>query len=239
MLGKTHITTTLLIGHVSIVGYTLLFDSKNKPMLFDKMIQPLNFFEYLIWIMTAVLMSLLLLRIGKRKMLFIYAALLLILGLVLYFDFGFIHQAYAFMYYLLAICFIFGALCPDIDEDTSTIGRYFKPLSTWIPHRTFTHTIWVIIGLSVAVWYFQNIYILVFTLGYFIHILEDSLSTQGIAWSYPIGGYQQYGKAVVKKGRKAGIFSYRTGGEVEEKIRYITFGFNVVLFLWMMYFYLK
>lgn len=101
--------------------------------------------------------------------------------------------------------FILGSLFPDIDQEKSTIG---KICHLPIKHRTWTHTIWVVlifalisIKLKCMIW---------FTLGYTLHIFYDSLSKGGICWFYPISQYRTWSSgAQVKKNHK--IYLYRTG----------------------------
>ena len=49
---------------------------------------------------------------------------------------------------------ILGSQIPDIDTTTSTIGKIFFPVSSWIedrfPHRSVTHSLLATVGITVA-----------------------------------------------------------------------------------------
>lgn len=139
-------------------------------------------------------------------------------------------QPVPFMFWY-AICLIglaFGALLPDVDSPNSQLGRYVPWLSNFIGHRTITHTIWVLLGLLLASYFTGWLFLWMVTIGYFLHIFEDSFSTQGIAWLWPLGkGYRRYGGATVKNGFHVGI--YRVGGTVESVLYYVFVVLHVYL----------
>lgn len=136
---------------------------------------------------------------------------------------------------LLLGCVIIGSLSPDIDSEKSYMGRYIKPLSSWIPHRTITHTFWTVLVLSILSYFIKSYYFNAFLFGYVFHIVEDSFSKQGIAWFRPFYGYIKYNNgAVMKRGRHPKFFYYRTGSTVESAIRYVFFIINFILIcLWV------
>ena len=113
-----------------------------------------------------------------------------------------------------AICtavFLLGCLLPDCDLKTSIIGKVF-----YVPvrHRTWTHTIWIILILLILS--YVNTCFIWLAYGYFLHIFYDSLSKGGICWFYPISKYLNYSSgAQIKKGHK--IYLYKTS-EISEKI---------------------
>ena len=121
---------------------------------------------------------------------------------------------------LVLLCFALGTILPDIDSDASTIGKYIKPISRAIPHRTFTHTFWAVGLLVVLVWYFESVYLLALTLGYAVHIVEDSFSQKGIRWFYPIP------KLKFKRWRFP--FAYETGGFGESVVFYAAITIHVL-----------
>lgn len=102
-----------------------------------------------------------------------------------------------------------GTLLPDIDSASSTLGRRMPVSLSFLGHRTWTHTLWalaLLLFLSAAVrplaWC---------ALGYATHLALDSLSSRGVCWLYPIGGYRTFrGGAVVKRGHRA-LSLYRVG----------------------------
>lgn len=68
---------------------------------------------------------------------------------------------------LLLGCVIIGSLSPDIDSEKSYMGRYIKPLSSWIPHRTITHTFWTVLVLSILSYFIKSYYFNAFYLDMF------------------------------------------------------------------------
>lgn len=217
MLGKTHVVGSLALAHIGLLGYSkyITRDGATAEVI-DVFGLPLGLPEsttdYGLIVTTVLFFVLLLLRLGNKKFLIGYAIATVfgIIGLKIIPD-----SPDIFVLGIALLLFTLGSVFPDIDSEKSTIGRYFKPISASIPHRTITHTFWVVAILGGLSWYFGTIYLAAFTLGYAIHILEDSFSKQGIAWFYPIGGYDSFsGGGVIKRGRKA-IFAYSTGGTGE------------------------
>lgn len=103
------------------------------------------------------------------------------------------------------VLFFIGTLFPDIDNRKSMLGKIF-----YLPvkHRTWTHTIWIVILLafisSKVYWMFY------FTAGYFLHVFVDAGSYSGICWLYPLSQYREYASgAKVKKGKHLKL--YRVG----------------------------
>ena len=96
-----------------------------------------------------------------------------------------------------------GSEFPDLDQKLG------------IPHRTWTHTIWMVLLSALATWAaitmlplpvfiktgFVTPLLIGFTIGLLSHLIGDAYSTSGIAWFYPFEGYVTYmGGAKVKKG---------------------------------------
>lgn len=107
--------------------------------------------------------------------------------------------------------FTLGCLLPDIDQEKSVLGKIF-----YVPvrHRTWTHTIWMVLLLSVGAIFVPWLWWL--TCGCTLHIFFDSLSKGGICWFYPISQYKTWASgAQVKKNHW--IYLYRTG-ETSETI---------------------
>ena len=106
---------------------------------------------------------------------------------------------------LCASLFVIGSLLPDIDQEKSTIG---KIIHIPVRHRTWTHTIWVVLVLAAFSAVLPCIFWLTF--GYVLHIFYDSLSKGGICWFYPLSQYKTWTSgAQVKKNHK--FYLYRTG----------------------------
>lgn len=91
-----------------------------------------------------------------------------------------------------------GSLLPDIDHPKSTISNLLPPLR-WpfilTRHRGITHSLAFLIGAGVIslmicktahVGLYGQYTAIGMWLGYFLHLVEDSFSKQGIAWLYPI-----------------------------------------------------
>lgn len=136
--------------------------------------------------------------------------------------------------FALVVCtlgLLFGSLLPDIDSKRSILGRYVPFVEEIIGHRTYTHTIWVVAILSGAAYYFGYTFLWMIVLGYIMHIIQDSLSIQGVDWLYPFGkGYKSYaGGASVKRGFHIGL--YRVGGIIENIIGVMM----VLLMFYMVY----
>lgn len=233
---------SLVLFH-SVVGYTTIYqpikyvtnkeEVKTQIVFGHDIYSPISLLDYVLLFTFATLLVLLLLRIGNRRLQLSYLSLIGVVTVVLLFMGS---SDYTTTLMFMSAWFIFGSVFPDIDSEKSTLGRYIKPISELIPHRTITHTIWVVLLLGVAAWYFSSIYVLMFTLGYTIHIIQDSFSRQGIAWLYPFTRYSSFsGGATVKKGRRNPIFSYRTGESVEMGILYLSILIHLGLMGYMVY----
>ena len=209
MLGKTHMVGSLAVIHVSLIGYAAYGNRDvDTGGLLSGPSEALNIFgfqfggslslvEYGLILAVVSLFVLGLLRVGGGRMLAGYAGMAMACMGVLLFAF---ESRYSFELVCILLVFALGAVLPDIDSEDSTLGKYIKPVSRLIPHRTITHTLWIVLVLGVAVWSLESVYLLALTLGYALHILEDSFSSQGIRWLYP----------VPVKGRSP--FTYETGG---------------------------
>lgn len=123
-----------------------------------------------------------------------------------------------------------GASLPDIDHYNSTVSRK-SPInfSLFLHHRGITHTLlgWLIFT---GVLYFlmsllMPIHLRPFKLnywtslwlglvvGYFLHLLEDSFSTQGVNWLAPFHKANTRGK----------FLRYKVGGPFEKMITFLAF----------------
>lgn len=158
-------------------------------------------------------------RIGRKRLMLFWMGLVIagLFSLSIFFP-----TSGPASFTLALLVFMIGALAPDIDTESSELGRYVKPISTRLTHRTVTHTIWIVLLLAVASWFFHSSYLFAFTFGYTLHIIEDTFSRQGICWFYPIlGSYDRFsGGAAIKHGRKPLFFYYRTGKASEQIVFY-------------------
>lgn len=84
-----------------------------------------------------------------------------------------------------------GGLLPDIDHPNSTISRklfLLRLLIFWIPHRTFTHSIWASLLMLLPAFFIHPLLICLWA-GYTLHIAADMMTFQGIPILYPLAGY--------------------------------------------------
>lgn len=94
------------------------------------------------------------------------------------------------------ILFLIGSLLPDIDSPKSIISRLLH-FHIPVEHRTWTHTIYIVIGLGITSLFFYPLMFM--TLGFFLHLFWDSLSAEGCCFFYPFEKYRYYGKAKIKE----------------------------------------
>ena len=239
MVGKTHAVSALLLLHGGLFGYSIYaHHAKIEPVSFFNFSVPtsLSFTDYLFVLVSSLLFIALLLRVGSYKLLTGYAFLLSILLVVMK---VFLDRQEAFSLALLFICYLFGSLFPDIDAEDSELGRYFPFISMLIPHRTITHTFWLVALFGGLGFYFGSIYLIAFTMGCLIHIVEDSFSRQGICWFYPIlGSYLTYGGGQTIKKNRYPTFYYTTDGLFEMVFLYSSILLNSLLIVLTLYNYL-
>lgn len=230
MLGKTHVISSLAVMHVGLLGYTVF---KNRDVDVKAMIDqpdealevfgfpfgnPLSLVEYSLIVIAVTLFILWLLRIGGGRLRAGYLGVsALCLGALVFI----VDSNYAFDLALAMLAFALGTLLPDIDSETSTIGKYITPISRAIPHRTITHSIWPVLLMAGAAWYFESIYLLSLALGYTLHVAEDSFSRQGIRWFYPIPNLR------MKNGRSFPL-AYETGGFGESLVFFAAIGVHAL-----------
>ena len=91
---------------------------------------------------------------------------------------------------------ILGSQLPDIDTTTSTIGKIFFPISSWIedrfPHRSVTHSLLATVGIT-AVSLGVNYFFLhgsikaaiALPLGHLLACFSDTFTKQGVQLFYP------------------------------------------------------
>lgn len=112
--------------------------------------------------------------------------------------------------------FILGSVLPDIDAPKSKVGKSAGIVS-WIleklfGHRGVFHSLLIPAIAWVALWYFGYWLIgLAFFLGYFLHLVLDALTLEGIRFFWPLSWHVK------------GFI--RTGGAVE----YVLLGLGIVL----------
>lgn len=126
---------------------------------------------------------------------------------------------------ICVILFYLGVLFPDVDNEKSMLGRYVHiPLE----HRTWTHAVWIpvvffLISLRYRMWFW-------FSFGYFLHLLQDSLSVMGVCFLYPVSKYRKYPSgAKVKKNHRFHL--YKNHQPSEYIVSGVMAGFGGVAFL--------
>ena len=124
----------------------------------------------------------------------------------------------AFGLFLASILFVLGAsfeyviligfisFLPDIDwlmdklwfRNNSLFKQLWRKIFKSRPiHRTFLHNVWVMIILMILFGYFSNWNLLAISsvfVGYFSHLLMDSLTVAGVYWLWPYGDEKIFGK---------------------------------------------
>ena len=89
--------------------------------------------------------------------------------------------------YFLIVFTLLGSLVPDIDAADSIIGRKFKPISMFLRHRGFFHSIilMVILGILMFIITQNSYYTLAIMLGFVSHLVMDGLTRAGIPAFWP------------------------------------------------------
>jgi inner membrane protein len=89
---------------------------------------------------------------------------------------------------------IIGSQLPDIDTTTSTIGKIFFPISSWIedrfPHRSVTHCLLATVAIaiiSISIGYFLGDIkaAIALPLGHLLSCFSDTFTKQGVQLFYP------------------------------------------------------
>lgn len=231
MLGKTHVVNALTVAHVGLVFYIDHLDKQSVTLASNKFLglesEVALLVEYSAIALSVIFLALFLFRVGKPSEQLTYIVMIAsLLGIMYYTP----ENTGTLRVTLTLFAFTIGALLPDIDSQESTLGRYIKPLNKLVPHRTYTHTIWAIGLLYALSVYFDSIYLLAMTLGFFIHIVQDSFSLSGINWLYPFSFSHKYNK-------KYTIIPvrYRTGDKGERIIYYSSLVFHALCATYVLY----
>ncbi len=103
------------------------------------------------------------------------------------FSLEFFNIKYKLLFILVSLFF---SIFPDIDEPKSKIGRknkFFSKVTGFLfGHRGFLHTVYIPIILSLIFYSFSKEIGIGVIIGYFSHLLMDSLTKQGISPFYPL-----------------------------------------------------
>ena len=91
---------------------------------------------------------------------------------------------------------ILGSQLPDLDTTTSTIGKIFFPISSWIedrfPHRSVTHSLLATAGIALVTLGVNHFFLLgdimtaiALPLGHLLACFSDTFTKQGVQLFYP------------------------------------------------------
>ncbi|MGB5709709.1 MAG: metal-dependent hydrolase [Waterburya sp.] len=91
---------------------------------------------------------------------------------------------------------ILGSQLPDIDTTTSTIGKIFYPISSWIedrfPHRSVTHSLLATVSIAVISLAVNHFFLhgslkaaIALPLGHLLACFSDTFTQQGVQLFYP------------------------------------------------------
>lgn len=112
-----------------------------------------------------------------------------------------------------AMLYLLGTVLPDADSPNSMIGKHiYIPLE----HRTWTHTIWVVLLFFAISLKFRVVIWL--CAGYFLHLFMDTFSYCGVCWMYPISKYRHYGSNGAKVKEHHWLRLYRSQSAAEYMI---------------------
>ncbi len=91
---------------------------------------------------------------------------------------------------------ILGSQLPDLDTTTSTIGKIFFPISSWIedrfPHRSITHSLLATAGIALVTLGVNHFFLpwdikaaIALPLGHLLACFSDTFTKQGVQLFYP------------------------------------------------------
>jgi inner membrane protein len=91
--------------------------------------------------------------------------------------------------WIFSLGLLLGSVLPDLDLQTSWIGRRVRPVSwlfnTLLGHRGILHSIWALIPIAALCWVSMPMLAIGFVTGFISHLLIDSTTTKGIRWLWP------------------------------------------------------
>ena len=90
---------------------------------------------------------------------------------------------------------ILGSQIPDIDTTTSTIGKIFYPISSWIedrfPHRSVTHSLLATVAITILCLGIGHFFLgdmkiaIALPFGHLLGCFSDTFTRQGVQLFYP------------------------------------------------------
>ena len=123
---------------------------------------------------------------------------------------------------MFVVIFVIASLLADIDSPFSKIGKKVKILNYMFAHRGFFHSLFALLIFSILLSFIDYLLALAFFLGYFLHLLLDSFTRQGIFLFFPFSTKRSKGKVKV--------------GTLLENILFFVVLFVIIILL---FFYLK
>jgi len=83
---------------------------------------------------------------------------------------------------------IFATMLPDIDNKFSILGRYrlSRIFNFFVKHRGITHSFLFLFLVSIPISLFAKEFLLIFILGYLLHLFLDGITVQGVSFFYPL-----------------------------------------------------
>lgn len=90
-----------------------------------------------------------------------------------------------FSHIIMVAGIIIGSTICDCDNKYAPAGKVI-PLHWFIKHRTWTHSVWAIVGAAALVYPFGIEFGVGFLAGVIFHILADTLTLSGVPLFYPI-----------------------------------------------------
>jgi inner membrane protein len=110
--------------------------------------------------------------------------------LLIYYFNNFFENLSSFDKLIISFIFIIASIIPDIDNSESKIGRHIKPISWFLKHRGFFHSIFLPLIISLPIYFYNKYYAIAFFIGYFSHLLLDMLNYKGIMLFYPLSNFK-------------------------------------------------
>ena len=95
------------------------------------------------------------------------------------------------------VIFTIAALLADIDSPASKIGKRFKFVNYLFAHRGFFHSLFALLIFTILLSFVDYLLALAFFCGYFLHLLLDSFTRQGIFIFFPFSTKRSKGRIKV------------------------------------------
>ena len=132
-----------------------------------------------------------------------------------YLEISFAHKIFFGIFLFLATVFV------DIDARKSKIGNHWflRPLQWFISHRGMIHSLLFGFILSIIIFVIDNNSGVGFFIGYILHLVLDSFTSEGICFFWPFSS------------EKISILKISSGGLIEEIIFVLVLLFDIFYFV--------